>query len=120
MSKFTPGPYSPGRPDTVSSRLGGPYFKAVYADSVQEPVDIPEAETLPMTVAEAYGRTPDEIHANARLFAAAPEMYDALRVVMETIDASQDRGDLPSPAWHWYVHARDILARIDGETEGSG
>lgn len=51
--------------------------------------------------------------------AYAPELYDTLRVVMESIDAQGNNwGDaLPSKNWHWYKHARELLARIEGEQE---
>lgn len=62
-------------------------------------------------VANCYTRTP-ESEANARLIAAAPEMLDALRGLLDAMDREDD-------AASWRNHevetkARALLARIDG------
>ena len=53
----------------------------------------------------------DEMHANARLIAAAPDLLDALRSVLEWDDASLDMPE------HLSRIVKDAIAKATGEPQ---
>ena len=65
--------------------------------------------------ARAYGRTKEEMAANARLIAAAPELYEALEQMVEIAELTV--GWLPTPpgADGPLIKARAALAKARGE-----
>ena len=91
MAKFTPGPWEIEKRKTVPAYL------------VKSPL---------CTVAEIFTNS-WMTESNARLIAAAPEMYELLRTAMPSqyscaIDAEK-----------WRQQRRALLARIDGEDDTS-
>ena len=77
-TKFTPGPWRADGPD-----MFGDYNILHPDDSLAVAAAVTDFHTIdPLAVAAAVTnlRSPDEVRANARLIAAAPEMYAALRV----------------------------------------
>lgn len=69
-------------------------------------------------ICEAYDKTgamdPDEIDANARLIAAAPELLNALQVLLSLHDARVDTAD----AWNISMEeARSAIAKATGEQQ---
>ena len=64
--------------------------------------------------------------ANARLIAAAPEMFEALRALIDAIDTGNlemnspeigGHDDIPQHPWHeqWLHHARDAIQKARGD-----
>lgn len=91
MAKFTPGPW----------KTGGDIPSQVWADSngltvawATQAADIKRDEIIPS----------DEMIANARLIAHAPEMYEFIK---EFINADELRG-------HHVLKAVELLKKIDG------
>ena len=101
MSQHTPGPW------TCKVRDDGAVGFIVGPDNV--------------LVADAYPDTHQDLalpvswRANARLIAAAPEMYQA---VQDIIDLLPKLGLLPAsnaPIARWYDMARALLAKVEGK-----
>ena len=59
-------------------------------------------------VYNVYGDTEEETQANARLIAAAPEMYELISEALGRCKGNSVFADL-------YSQAKELLARIDGE-----
>jgi hypothetical protein len=102
MSKHTPGPWTlhPSKFDAGEIDIRGAYNK-----------DIP---------ATAWGSMDAETHmANARLIAAAPEMYEALHKAHEMLckqeDALRAMGCDEPDAESAILTARAILAKVEGK-----
>ena len=77
MIEHTPGPWEL-RPTVVS---GGEWFKWVYGPN-NVPIVLMGSDSLPPTF--------DQVEANARLIAAAPELLEALKEVL----AAQGAGEI--------------------------
>ncbi len=97
---FTPGPWRLTEPQAPD------YYATIHGDGGK--VLVAEAET-------AFGAR----DANARLIAAAPELYAALHNAERLIDACMDRNSAPSPDSPWLRELLDetraALARASGE-----
>ncbi len=87
MSKFTPGPWK---------------FSGV---AIRGQNDEPDIARVYMPV----GMSEQEFDSNARLIAAAPEMYEALDALLLWIDGKQKHPNADAQ-----IEARALLARIDG------
>jgi len=55
-----------------------------------------------------------EQEANARLIASAPDMYEALKDLIECVDPENGNGFISKVEWH---NARDAIAKAEGVTE---
>lgn len=55
----------------------------------------------------------------ARLIAAAPDLFEALREVLGALDVSRNGGEYP-PFDAWEAKARAAIARARGEQDGGG
>jgi len=106
-TKFTPGPWSVygqlGVPSSIKqpgidSEAGERFTIVTWGDEDQEDVGV-------------QGRTPEEKWANARLIAAAPELYEALESVIRNHCGNSDRIFCGTCS-----RARKLLQQIDGET----
>jgi len=91
MSKFTPGPWA--------------YVR--NPENTRWIIDSEPAHAIACTA----GFEPDN-EANARLIAAAPELYEECKAMLEIID-DQLGGDFPETV----REVRALLARIEGDTE---
>jgi len=96
MSKHTPGPWG--------------------LDGVHEVVDATSAGVVQLW---HWNKSNNERDANARLIAAAPEMYEALRELLAEWDAENDRTMEEDSAFQPDSAAieaiRAVLAKIDAE-----
>lgn len=88
MTNFTPGPW---KVETKCACLG------VFDSKGHGVANI------------VYGRPDDELNANARLIAAAPEMYAMLKEFEDIFTESGKTG--------FAAHIKLLLMRIDGEEE---
>jgi len=107
VSKRTPGSWRKGRDDmtTVDDRHG--WSKAVYVDNPRGGVHKPTGEPLPFVVGVAYGETEDEAHANAAMFAAAPDLLAAAKAMhLAIVRHKHPAHDLDQPL-------RDLMAAIE-------
>lgn len=103
-AKHTPGEWRPGRPDMFNVQEGdrSPKLgKSVYVDDSRGGFHHVTGARLPLTVAEAFGDTREEVMANARLIAAAPALFAALRAEQEWRDV--EREDRPGDADGWQL-----------------
>ena len=68
-------------------------------------------------ICEAYDKTgamnPDEIAANARLIAAAPELLELLERAVGRLEIAHRNGD--SIMKEWVIDARAVIAKATGE-----
>jgi hypothetical protein len=89
-AKHTPGPWIAGSEGDATGEIVGPHM--VYVAAVATLVDFPCIEDDERPTVEA------ECRANARLIAAAPEMYEALAHETELLEALiLDLRHLPEP-----------------------
>ena len=109
MSKHTPGPWSVGA--TRHYKCSGGAEVAIHYGP---------AESMGNCIAHAYGHGPSgDAEADARLIAAAPELLEALRGMM---DAYADLCDDVTPSYQTYERrkarvdaARVAIAKATGE-----
>ena len=94
MTNFTPGPWEPRKRYYADFDL--PHWEVAYGDM--------EAHRL----VAGYVRT----EADARLIAAAPEMYRCLKEFMHAVDTTRYLSRLLDDA---YIKADALLRRIEGE-----
>lgn len=98
--KFTPGPWAHINPDGFTVR-----HPQVYSD------------TGPVCNATWLGDGRiDELRANARLIAAAPDMFHALNLALEYWQDRQQRYRNRSPVW--VQEARAAIAKATGAADG--
>jgi hypothetical protein len=108
MSKHTQGPWTTGESGIIvfgkSDYIGG--------DEIPERVAICESSGLYHTGMYEYNLI-KEAQANARLIAAAPEMYEAIKWAVDNLTREDDR--LPT-ATEWVVKKKlqAILTKIEG------
>lgn len=88
MSKHTPGPWSVDEPHQVWAESAGEYVAITQVE---------EWETLPR----------DQVEANARLIAAAPDLLEALKAFANEIVPNNPN----DPLW---VNARAAIAKAEG------
>jgi len=90
----------------------GPWWEE--SDTYQVPriwARFPDGSPCDVACAEGDGSIPfEERRANARLIAAAPELYEALK---KALDQSGCDGDLCAYAWH--DEARAAIAKAEGK-----
>ena len=84
------------------------------------PIDIfgASAESV-VTVYRSDSRDPVMRRANARLIAAAPEMYEALRTTSANIRSLGPAGaldDVPMPYREWLKVVEDALSKAEGRS----
>ena len=108
MSKHTPGPWK------FSGTAG---LETVRTEESRHFVAWP-------TVTRDGQRMPsDEVEANARLIAAAPEMLAALEVARETIKTWHEIGgpeDTAGSAWRSYQRSPEMVAINDAIAKATG
>ena len=90
-SKFTPGPWK------MSTHREFVRYQGIYGPNVCD-----------LTV---FGGPPDEAEANARLIAAAPELFYALKCILDELPTNRDWLDPVTEAI-----AKQALAKADGRT----
>lgn len=96
MSKHTPGPWKYlGRITTCDNGT----------------MEWPTVECAFRRYIKPEGRTDDECEANARLIAAAPEMYEALQMFLAYHDQG---GPLHFDTDAMWAKARNVIAKIEG------
>ena len=72
------------------------------------------------TICNVYGNTTDQKETNAALIAAAPDLAFVCRLVADTYEAEQVRGNFPEGrTWHTIDHttgqaARAAIAKAEG------
>lgn len=107
--KFTPGPW-------VVGSEGNGSCDYIYCDDVMG--------SAIATVRMEYTIIPYEQKvANAKLIAAAPDMYAALEELLDSESVSIFSSAMESDSWkldlkEWEVRARSALAKARGETKG--
>jgi hypothetical protein len=87
MQKFTPGPYRADGPDEFGD------FNILH-----------NGDALAVAAVVSNMRAPSEVHANARLISAAPELYAALKELAAAYD-NYDGGS---------ISEKRIQAAVDG------
>ena len=107
MSDFTPGPWllrttptSAGLCHIVSAADWRGAF--IYGDGIRKGVD----DALPKA---------QELAANARLIAAAPDLLEALQRIEEYWNQDQNETAMADACWHAINTARAAIARATGE-----
>ena len=107
MSDFTPGPWllrttptSAGLCHIVSAADWRGAF--IYGDGLRKGID----DALPKA---------QELAANARLIAAAPELLEALQRIEEYWNQDQNETAMADACWHAINTARAAIARATGE-----
>jgi hypothetical protein len=73
----------------MSAHTPGPWIH--YDDSADGKTNRHEIQARGKTIAHIYWSVPDQDKANARLIAAAPDLYEALRRAVEWADANKQR-----------------------------
>lgn len=104
MSTHTPGPWNEGRPD-MQTIVDGYGSKWIYAGNKY--------------VAVASGRDVedwDEVMANARLIAAAPDLLAACKLVLQRWTFSEDQ--IHTHTWHDMQDCREVLLAAVAKAEG--
>ncbi len=100
---FTPGPWRiEQRPSSGYGASSAPY-------------EICASGSQSMTIALLNGRESSEISANARLIAAAPDMYDAL-VVLSSMSGVVNLGKRVPAIAAWLDEALAAIAKAEGRT----
>lgn len=94
MSKFTPGPWGYRKTHTMSETA---WYVITHHDGRGPVMDVGGSD-LNGQISEAKHliTNPEEIEANARLIAAAPDMYQLLEKMQNTF---QMRGEGPMGEW---------------------
>ena len=107
MSDFTPGPWllrttptSAGLCHIVSAADWRGAF--IYGDGIRKGVD----DALPKA---------QELAANARLIAAAPDLLEALQRIEEYWNQDQNETAMADACWHAINTARAAIAKATGE-----
>lgn len=115
MSKHTPGPW---KDDSRIAIVGDPYSKsgqhALYCADITRHTGGLSVCTIQSQDHCDGGITRDEAAANARLIAAAPEMYEALKL-FANLDLSVN-SDLWAIDKRKCAEARAIIASVEGES----
>lgn len=62
-------------------------------------------------------RRPEEVQANARLIAAAPDLYEALRAYVDYTEAGVECGEAAETEVDLMLHARAALAKATGSQQ---
>jgi hypothetical protein len=96
-TKHTPGPWT----FTMQEGYGKPQFTACFNSDNSKLAD----------VKFAFLMHPSECNANARLIAAAPEMYEALKMLVDEAKAF----GFDSTNVNCFEMARSAIARVEGE-----
>jgi hypothetical protein len=102
MSKHTPGPWSVSPPWMGFSVINGSDDKMVFAIAAGSPEE---------------KRPDDECEANARLIAAAPEMLEALKVLLDeylSLVNSGDCGFWDAEKDGFVINARAVITKAEG------
>lgn len=104
-TKHTPAPWEAGRPDMATIVEG---FESKYIYSGNNVVAISYGMSIPKW---------DEVMANARLIAAAPELLEALEIITQ-----RAQGCLPAtsnledhPLWQAIINANKAIQKARGE-----
>ena len=115
MSAFTPGSWRVGRtPNDIAHVIfGGP----------DDAMGLRIAEMVYHHRGRGYTITPKEVRANARLIAAAPDLYAALQGALKALDAIGDEmtvGERYTNSGQYLLDAlqpaRAALAKAEGES----
>ena len=121
MSQHTPGPCN--RKDTPGTREKGPDRSSRPGHTpgpwkVEDGIFVVGSDKLSIFGGASTKRSDEVCEANARLIAAAPEMYDLISRYMHTWDgAHSDPADEPKPGC-LVCEARTLLAKVDMELGG--
>jgi hypothetical protein len=91
---FTPGPWVVGSSVTAGNKLEG---CSIFAEKIKDQIGWMRFDL------------DEENHANARLIAAAPEMYEVLSELLDTLEMSKGYGFDEE-----YEKAREVLAKVEG------
>lgn len=112
MSQHTPGPWHL----CGASRNDRPCFCGIVWESEGEKRSVVYLEHDRANEGPHVERGSDEWYANARLIAAAPELYDALRLLVRKAPRRRNvGGDEFVGTEAVFDVAEQLLARIDGE-----
>lgn len=111
-NKFTPGPWSVFNTADIFTDLGA---------ANAEGIDAPSNDGWHIADCDMGGLGLDEVKANARLIAAAPEMYEALRKAIRFIEshvADPDITEEMEKAWVELEEANpySALAKAEGKS----
>jgi hypothetical protein len=90
----TPGPWQVGSNVTAGNKLEG---CSIFAEKIKDQIGWMRFDL------------DKENHANARLIAAAPEMYEVLSELLDTLEMSKGYGFDEE-----YDKLREVLAKVDG------
>lgn len=112
---FTPGPWMAKGDYTIADAT------TIIANPDGDLPDGPFTYDFICTCEDEYGERNEKAQANARLIAAAPELYEALQLLLETEDFGNEREHWESEhklgnghAWR-VLKAMDALAKARGE-----
>lgn len=121
MSKHTPGPWV--------SKQDGKYRDSPWSidhedghDASWAPISTEKGRTLAIVVNDDSKRPMDfqeeEMHANANLIAAAPDLLEALEYLMRIVDSSGDESYVQIHlAPEFFEPARAAIAKAKGQTK---
>jgi hypothetical protein len=109
MSKHTPAPW-------VLKIRPAEHDDNVTVAEIEQPrsVKYRGAVTRMQSAEHIYGIGRDELIANARLIAAAPDMLEALKGLLADIQDYQRINNLGGDDNHWQAMARAAIAKAEG------
>ena len=110
--KFTPGPWTFRRVDSEGSLV---YCQIGPAAAFDKHRSVAYAGTYGKDATGSTAgirQTDAECEANARIIAAAPKMYDALKLALEIIG---ERGGLHTPTGRCRSRIRSVIAEVEGD-----
>lgn len=98
----------------MSKRTPSPWRYLGRVTTGHDTVEWPTVEVAPKRYIKPEGRSFEEAEANARLIAAAPEMYDLISDLSQAYDDNQSSHELASRLYDLRCVALRLLDKIEG------